>query len=349
MGYKKIILTLGVLTMGLYTVRNVIGNKNVTDKNKIKSKTEISDTKETVRNTERTEERIYLTADSTIRALLEYKRIKRFSRFILPLEWGYSENTKLGEIDYLLPYHSNIKPETTIKAINYIIGETEKGNEIFFDIYTEDEKKQDRTKENTGLFFFRGKENAPFAVINAGGGFSYVGSIHEGFPYAMEINRMGYNAFVLQYRIGDSRKAVEDLIRAIDFIFKNSRELKVDSKNYSIWGSSAGARMAYAAGIEDGRHFGNTRIEKPSMIVVMYTGQSYFSHNDPPTFIGVGENDRIASPQVVEKRAEDMRKAGVKVKFYKYRNVGHGFGLGIGTSAEGWTKEAVKFWEEQMR
>ena len=191
--------------------------------------------------------------------------------------------------------------------------------------------------------------DAPFAVINAGGGFSYVGSIHEGFPYAMEINRTGYNAFVLQYRTGDSRKAVEDLIRAIDFIFKNSRELKVGSKNYSIWGSSAGARMAYAAGIEDGRHFGNTRIEKPSMIVMMYTGQSYFSHNDPPTFIGVGENDRIASPQVVEKRAEDMRKAGVKVKFYKYRNVGHGFGLGIGTSAEGWTKEAVKFWEEQMR
>ena len=348
MKYMKIILTLGIIT-GLYTIRNVIESKNVADKNNSKIKTGIPDTNKTGINTKIAEEKVYLTSDNTIKNLLEYDKIKNFSRFILPLEWGYSENTKLGKIDSLLPYHSNIRPETTMKAINYIIGETEKGSSIFYDIYTEPEKKQDKTKENTGLFFFRGKEDAPFAIINAGGGFSYVGSIHEGFPYAMEINEMGYNAFVLQYRAGDARKAVEDLIRAIGFIFKNSKELKVSNKNYSVWGSSAGARMAYAARTGGERLAGNIKIEKPSMIVMMYTGQSYFSQNDPPTFIGVGERDSIANPAVVERRAEGMKKAGVKVKFYKYSNVGHGFGLGIGTSAEGWIKEAVRFWEEQIK
>jgi hypothetical protein len=36
---------------------------------------------------------------------------------------------------------------------------------------------------------------------------SCVGSVHEGFPYALEINKKGYNAFVLAYRSGHSPQA----------------------------------------------------------------------------------------------------------------------------------------------
>jgi len=28
--------------------------------------------------------------------------------------------------------------------------------------------------------------------------------------------------------------------------------------------------------------------------------------------------------------------------------LGHGFGLGTGTNAEGWIDEAVRFWEKQL-
>ena len=34
----------------------------------------------------------------------------------------------------------------------------------------------------------------------AGGGFYYVGSIHESLPHALELSRMGYNGFALVYR-----------------------------------------------------------------------------------------------------------------------------------------------------
>jgi hypothetical protein len=37
----------------------------------------------------------------------------------------------------------------------------------------------------------RGKPGAPFAVIAPGGGFAFVASLHEGFPYAAEISRAG--------------------------------------------------------------------------------------------------------------------------------------------------------------
>ena len=64
----------------------------------------------------------------------------------------------------------------------------------------EKQKAEEPAKSHTGLFFFRGKPGAPFAVVSPGGGFSYVGSVHEGFPYAVAISKQGYNAFVLKYR-----------------------------------------------------------------------------------------------------------------------------------------------------
>jgi acetyl esterase/lipase len=38
-----------------------------------------------------------------------------------------------------------------------------------------------------------------------------------------------------------------------------------------------------------------------------------------------------------------MKAAGIPVEFHRYKNPGHGFGLGTGTTAEGWMDLAVKF------
>jgi hypothetical protein len=50
------------------------------------------------------------------------------------------------------------------------------------------------------------------------------------------------NAFVIRYRIGSEQWAT-DLANAICFIFSECKNLQVDTKNYSLWGFSAGARM----------------------------------------------------------------------------------------------------------
>lgn len=67
-----------------------------------------------------------------------------------------------------------------------------KGETVFYDIYTAKEKKADPQKKNTGLIFFKGKPGRQFAVVNAGGGWSYVGTMHESFPAAMELSKKGY-------------------------------------------------------------------------------------------------------------------------------------------------------------
>jgi acetyl esterase/lipase len=49
-----------------------------------------------------------------------------------------------------------------------------------------------------------------------------------------------------------------------------------------------------------------------------------------------------------ESQVNNLKAAGIDTEFYVYPNLGHGFGLGIGTTAEGWFENAVKFWEKHM-
>ena len=290
----------------------------------------------------------HLNADDSIRNLLGHPAFAGFARLLLPWDGRrYDEAMRLSDIGSLLPYHSHVDPETVVGALNRMIDDVNNGHAVFYPFYSEEQKQEQPARENTGLFFFRGKPSAPFAVISPGGGFSYVGSVHEGFPYAAEISARGYNAFVLRYRAGyGGAVATEDLAAAISYIFRNAKALGVGTGDYSLWGSSAGARMAAAIGSHGVAAHGGDMLPKPSAIVMAYTAHSDHSSAEPPTFVVVGEQDGIAPPSSMERRIAALRSAGIEVEYHKYKNLGHGFGPGTGTSAEGWIADAVRFWEK---
>ena len=159
----------------------------------------------------------------------------------------------------------------------------------------------------------------------------------------------GYNAFVLRYRAGHGGTvATQDLAAAVSYILRNAATLGVSTNGYSLWGSSAGARMAASIGSHGAAYFGGDDVPKPSAIVMAYTAHSDYSPTEPPTFVVVGEEDGIAPPAIMESRVAALRKSGTLVEYHKYRNLGHGFGLGIGTSAERWVLEAIRFWETSI-
>jgi len=293
----------------------------------------------------------HLGIQSTIRDILRHPSFAGFSHLILPWDdRANDEQMRLTGIGSLLPYHSHVDPETITSALNHMIDEAVNGKTVFYSFYSEAQKLQQPARCNTGLFFFRGRPGAPFAVISAGGGFSYVASLHEGFPYAAMISRKGYNAFVLRYRAGyGGTVATQDLAAAVSYILGNAETLGVSTTGYSLWGSSAGARMAAAIGSHGVAHYGGGDVPKPSAIVMAYTAHSDYSSAESPTFVVVGEQDGIAPPAIMEKRIEALRKSGTEVEYHKYKSLGHGFGLGIGTSAEGWVLEAVRFWETSIR
>jgi acetyl esterase/lipase len=293
----------------------------------------------------------HLTIDSSIRDLLSHAAFAGFGHLILPWDdRAYDASMRLSNISALLPYHSHVNPGDVVTALNRMTDDASTGKTVFYDCYTGAQKQQQPARENTGLFFFRGRPGAPFAVISPGGGFSYVGSVHEGFPYAAAISKNGYNAFVLRYRAGHGGAiANQDLAAAISYIFRNADMLGISTDGYSLWGSSAGARMAAAIGSHGVAHFGGDNLPKPSAVVMAYTGHSDYSSDEPPTFVVVGEHDGIAPPSAMELRIAALRQAGTEVEYHKYKNLGHGFGLGTGTSAEGWIDDAIRFWEKSAK
>lgn len=268
-----------------------------------------------------------------------------YGRLLFPVEDWYTSGTTLGELQ--LTWYSNIDPEETVEIVNTLWQRVSDGETVFYDIYTDEEKAADPEKEDTGLFFFKGEPGEKFAVCNAGGGFAYVGAMQDSFPHALELSKRGYNAFALIYRPG-AQTACEDLARAISFIFENAQELEVDTDCYSLWGGSAGARMAAWLGSYGPAAFGGDDLPQPGAVIMQYTGHSDYTESDPPTFACVGENDGIANWRTMERRLQAMSALGIPTEFHHYPGLRHGFGLGTGTVAEGWLDQAAAFWEEQM-
>jgi acetyl esterase/lipase len=292
----------------------------------------------------------HLEVGDSLGDVLNHPMFRGFGRLLLPWDGrSYDPKMPLRNIGSLLPYHTHVDPAVVVSSLNRMIDDASAGKTIFCDIYTDAEKRTEPSREDTGLFFFRDKSGAPFAVVAPGGGFAYGGSVHEGFPYAAEISKRGYNAFVLKYRAGrGGTVASQDMAAALSYIFKNAEVLGVTTADYSLWGSSAGARMAAGIGSNGTGRFGGSELPKPSAVILLYTGHSHVASTEPPTFVAVGDADVIAPPSIMERRVAALRTLGTEVEYRNYRGVGHGFGLGTGTSAEGWIGDAVRFWERQI-
>jgi acetyl esterase/lipase len=296
----------------------------------------------------RRDDSMHLGIDEPLRSLLRHPAFAGHAHLLLP--WDdrlYDEAMPLWRIGSLLPYHSHVEPRIVVDALNCMIDDAGRGQGVFHCFYTPEQRRADPSKENTGLFFFRGKPGTAFALVAPGGGFAYVGSIHEGFPHAQEISRLGSNAFVLRYRAGvGEQAATEDMAAALSWLFRHAAELGIATAGYSVWGSSAGARMAANIGSNGPAGFGGDALPKPAVVVMAYTGHARLTSHEAPTFVVVGDQDGIAPPATMERRVAALRAQGTRVEYRRYEGLGHGFGLGTGTSAAGWLEGAVRFWSE---
>lgn len=269
-------------------------------------------------------------------------------KLLFPVNRPFNPHETLIQISDSAHYlwYSNIKASKTVEILNYL-AEEQKDHQIFYQIYSEQEIAAHPSRANTGLYFFRGKEGAPFAINNAGGGFAYVAGMQDSFPHALEISNRGYNAFALIYR---PTSPYDDLAQAIRFVEDHAEELGVDSTNYSLWGGSAGARMAAELGNKDVLYqlTGRADIPQAAAVIMQYTSFSRVSSVDAPTYANVGDNDWIANWRTMKQRLFYLDQLGIATEFHVYTGLNHGFGLGDRTVAEGWISDAIKFWEVNM-
>lgn len=343
----KRVIAMGILFTLFMTITSACGNTGETKQDQ-EAQDMLSDSDKTEYakgDMDNTELSGSYTVDTTIAEVAGNPVFEDYGRLIFPVDTGYYSGNTLGELR--LTWYNNIDPDKTVEIANYMKNHAKAGDTIFYDIYTEEEKAADPEKEDTGLFFFKGNPGERFAVCNAGGAFAYVGAMQDSFPHALELSKQGYNAFALIYRPG-AQTACEDLSRAIQFIFEHAGALEVNTDGYSLWGGSAGARMAAWVGSYGTAAFGEADLPQPAAVVMQYTGLSEYSADDPATFVAVGENDWIADWSVMKRRLDGMSALGIDTEFHSYPGLSHGFGLGTGTAAEGWIDEAIAFWQRQI-
>lgn len=227
-------------------------------------------------------------------------------------------------------------------------------------------------------YLIRDGKKHPFAIICPGGGYSMVCSFVEGAPYAEQLNKLGYAAFVLYYHCGRGARypaPMDDLARAISEIFRRADEWGVETQGYSVWGSSAGGHLAASFGTPNMGylHYG---LPKPAALVLAYpvvtmgershdgsrknllgrgpsrllveqtSVEKHVHSNYPPVFLWYGEDDKIVDPANSRMLCRSLASNGVPYEIDAYPGVGHGVGLGTGTACEKWFGRAVHFWEK---
>ncbi len=290
------------------------------------------------------------TTSSTVADVTQAEAFRDYGRLLFPVDLELDAASTLEEISNSSTYvwYNYIQPEKTVEIVNYLKEQSEAGNQIFYPIYSEDEIENEPSKADTGLFFFRGTPGEKFAIMNAGGGFAYVGAMHDSFPHALEASKDGYNAFALIYRPEDP---YSDLARAIIYIHDHAEELQVNPENYSLWGGSAGARMAATLGNRSYLYqlTGRRDLPQASAVIMQYTGYANASSADAPTYVNVGTSDGIANWRTMQSRLQALEAYGIPTEFHSYQGLPHGYGLGIGTVAEGWIKDAFTFWEDNSK
>ena len=289
----------------------------------------------------------YYNRQSLISDVINDPDFAGFGRLLFPADDSHWSGTTLEDFD--LMWYSGIDPDKTVEIVNKLKADAASGQTVFINIYTETEKQADPEKRNTGLFFFRGNPGSPFAICNAGGGHVFVGAMHDSFPHALEISKQGLNAFALIYR-PDWAPSDEDLARALTYIYDHADELGVARDGYSLWGGSAGARMA--ADMSQLSHMrnstGRTDIPQAAACIMQYTGYTTVAADYAPTYACCGTSDGIASWRTMQSRLDQLSALGIPTEFHSYNGLPHGFGLGTDTVAEGWLNDAIRFWRTQL-
>lgn len=287
----------------------------------------------------------YYTENSKVTDVMRDPAYGDYGHLIFPVDIAISEDLELKDVEDILPWYSEVNPKKTVEIVNYMKDRVTDGEQIFYDIYSEEEKEADPAKEDTGLFFFQGDLGAKTAIVNAGGGFMYVAAMHDSFPQALELAKNGYNAFALIYRPG-ADTACEDLAKAIAYLHEHAQELQIDMTDYSLWGGSAGARMAAWLGSYGTAYFGEEEYPAPAAVIMQYTGLSSVTGHEAPTYACVGTSDYIASYESMEQYISRLRRNGTNAEIEVFTGLSHGFGLGEGTVADGWINRAMDFWQQ---
>jgi acetyl esterase/lipase len=198
-------------------------------------------------------------------------------------------------------------------------------------------------------------------VICPGGGYNILAYDKEGTEIAAWLNKLGFTAFVLQYRIPDKKEgALQDIQRAIRIVRNNSQKWNIDPEKIGVMGFSAGGSLSARASILFNKKTyppvdkSDSLSCRPSFTMLIYpayldqgpnltlTPELKLNKEVPPMFIFQTADDPYGNSALV--MAEALRNEKLPVELHVLAIGGHGYGLRPGKIAtETWPLLAEKW------
>lgn len=256
-------------------------------------------------------------------------------------------------------------------------------NNIMYDVYRPEECEDDPEKKDVKVFYLPADQqpsNKPFVLLISGGAYTCVCSIVESFPSAARLNELGYNCFVLNYRVMQDKllpKPEQDVAAALRFILDHKEQFNLVNDSYIVSGFSAGANVTVIWGTEANgwKKYGlpapkamftiypviSSEYNYPAArdwFLTMMFGKGYdmatvksfdipetFTSAYPPCYIVHAKDD----PMVPVRNSIELKvlldQENIPAELELIETGGHGWGDGSGTDAAGWIDRAAAFSE----
>lgn len=142
-------------------------------------------------------------------------------------------------------------------------------------LYSMEEIKKNRALGTVRLSVFEqdSREIRKCMIICPGGGYAHCMTGAEGYAIAAKVNELGYTALVLEYRTRfacSPYAPMEDLGRAVAYMYEHKQELHIDPQGYAVCGFSAGGNLAALFGSH--APFGHEKygMPKPAVLILGY-------------------------------------------------------------------------------
>jgi acetyl esterase/lipase len=204
-------------------------------------------------------------------------------------------------------------------------------------------------------------KNGSAIIICPGGGYNILAYDKEGTEIAAWLNKLGFAAFVLQYRIPDKKDgALQDIQRAIRLVRSTSQKWNLNPEKIGVVGFSAGGSLsARASTLFNKRTYpvvdkADSLSCRPDFTMLIYpayldkgpdfslTPELQISNEVPTMFIFQTADDTYGNSSLV--MAGALRNAKLPVELHLLSKGGHGYGLRPGnTAAETWPLLAEKW------
>jgi acetyl esterase/lipase len=203
--------------------------------------------------------------------------------------------------------------------------------------------------------------NGSAIIVCPGGGYHILAYDKEGSEIAAWLNKLGFTAFVLQYRIPDKKEgALQDVQRALRIVRKDAGKWEIDTHKIGVMGFSAGGSLsARASTLFNTSTY--SRVDeadslscRPDFTLLIYpayldegpghtlTPELKLSKEVPPVYIFQTADDVYGNSALV--MAGALRDAGLPVELHILPFGGHGYGLRPGSIAASTWPELAEKW-----